>query len=336
MDRYFDDSKLDFDDSKMDGDIEEDDLEIENDSENDYESYSTIPLSTFDKKNRLDYVSLMKDYRSGDKKKREKAVSAIIGDLTGLVLYIIKKKYSTYTTKYYDDLLQSGELGILIGLKDYDPEKSMPSTYFHYFIVHEIQSFINNNVHKTTPYYSTHIKKINRVITKLESMGLPRTSRDIAIQTGLPLDTVEKTLRIMNGSSEVAIDNCENTVENPDFGNPAVEFMKKENAEDIQKILREVLTEEEVTILTYLHGMGDREQLSLKGTALKMGISVDRVKKLKILSYCKLRNSALSQYKPNSYKNEIMEIEDENSVSFFPHTKALKSMLEMEDMEIEF
>ena len=94
--------------------------------------------------------------------------------------------------------------------------------------------------------------------------------------------------------------------------------------------------QEEITIMYYLHGIEDNDQLSLKAIAQKMNITIDRVKKLKTLAYCKLRNSPLSQYKPNSFKNELMEIEDENSVSFFPHSKALESMKEMEDMEIEF
>lgn len=312
--------------------------EIDDDEkdDDDLEIFSTVPLSTFDKKNRLNYVALMQDYHSDDENKKKKAIEAIIGDLTGLVLYIIKRKYSSYTTKYYDDLVQSGELGILIGLKDYDPTKSMPSTYFHCFIIHEIQDFINQNVHKTTSYYSAHIRKINKVMSKLETLGLPCTSRDISIQTGLPLDTVEKVLRIMHGSNEVGLDTCENTFENPDFGNPATEYIKKESAEDIRRILQEVLTEEEAQILFYLHGIGDNKQLSLKVIAQKMSISIDRVKKLKTLAYCKLRNSPLAQYKTNNYKNELMEIEDEGSVSFFPHEQALRSMKEMEEIEIEF
>lgn len=327
MDKYFDDFQYEKG--------QDEDLDLEFDDE-EYERLTTVPLSTFDKKNRLDYVKLMEDYHSNNPQKRDKAVETIIGDLTGLVLYIIKKKYSTYTTKYYDDLVQSGELGILIGLKDYDPKKSMPSTYFHCFIIHEIQDFINQNIHKTTPYYSTHIRKINKVITKLESMGLPCTSRDISIQTGLPLDTVEKTMRIMNGSNEIGLDFCENTTENPEFGNPAAEFIKKENVDDIHRILRSVLTEEEATILFYLHGMGDKEQLSLKAIAQKMNTSVDRVKRLKILAYCKLRNSPLAQYKTRSFKNEEMEIEDENSISLFPYKEALSSMKELEEIEIDF
>ena len=105
LDKYFDDPQIDIDGPQLNFDFDNqqskkaeedylDDLDFEDDDENDYESFSTVPLSTFDKKNRLDYISLMKDYHSGNERKRQKAIETIIGDLTGLVLYIIK--ISTY------------------------------------------------------------------------------------------------------------------------------------------------------------------------------------------------------------------------------------------------
>lgn len=315
---------------------EDDDFDDDFFNDEDDIASSTAIIPTYDENNQLDYVELMREYHSDNEFKRNKAAEIILADLIGLVRHIIKKKYSSYASKHYEDLLQSGELGVLIGLGNYDPAISRPSTYFYPFIVHELQDYINKHVYKTTPYYSVHIKKINKAIAYLEGLGMPTTARDISIQTNLPLDTVEKTLKIMNNNSEVGLDFCENSIEENEYGNPAVEYAKQEHVEQLYKIVRESLTHEEALIVFYLNGMGGLPKLPLKSIAQRMGISIDRVKKLKTLSYCKLRNSPLSQYRPDIYRNEVLEIEDSDSVVFFPRKQAENSMRDMEEIDIDF
>ena len=136
-------------------------------------SSSTMPVPTYDKNNRLDYIAIMKDYNSGDERLQSIATEKMIGELTGLVISVIKKRYPSYAPKHYEDLIQVGEMGILIGLKDYNPEKSLPATFFVKYIIHEIQTYIDEIVYKTTPYYSSIIKKLiepsrfSRLLTNL-------------------------------------------------------------------------------------------------------------------------------------------------------------------------
>lgn len=297
---------------------------------------STVPIPTYNGKSRLNYIEVMQDYNSGNDRKQEKAAEKVIGDLTGLVMYIIKKKYSNYSAKYYDDLVQSGEMGILQGLKDYDPNVSLPATYFYYFIVHEIQSFINGNVYKTTPYYSANIKKINRAIAKFESMDMVYTNRDISIQTGIPLDTVEKVRNIMAGGSEVSLTAFGEQIEAPCSYNPEEEFFKKENIEFLYKVMREFLTQDEVKIIAYLYGIGGIETLSLKNIAKKLNFPIDKVKKLKTTAFCKLRNSPLAGMYPSSFRNDELELDDADSISLFPNKQAIAAMEDMKEMEIDF
>ena len=297
---------------------------------------STIPTPTYDGENRLDYVEIMKDYRSGNETLKEKATEKVIRDLTGLVLYVIKKKYSNYSPKYYDDLVQSGEIGILTGLKDYDPEKSLPATYFYYFIVHEIQSFINDTVYRTTPYYSTNMKKINRAIAQFENLDMPYTRRDISIQTGIPLDTVEKVMNIMAGRSEVSLAAFGEQLESPIHLSPEEEYFRKEYSEFLTKTMGECLTKEEMLVLSYLFGIGNIEPTSLKNTAKLLKMSIDKVKKLRTLAFCKLRNSKLATVYSCGFRHEDLELDEEDSIVLFPHSQAINAANEMQEMEIEF
>lgn len=306
-------------------------------SETNYDDCSTMPIPTYDEKNKLDYVKLMQDYHSSDEEAKCRAIEAIIGDLTGLIIYIVEKKYYNFSKKYYEDLVQCGEIGVLVGLKDYDPKKSKPSTYFYYHIVHEIQDFINSNVYRTTQYYSANVKKVNRTINEFENAGFNQYSaKDISIQTGMSLDTVETALHIIKGKTEVSMEYCGEYMRAPEMADPAVQYAKKEDTDLLYQVLRECLTPEEALVVCYLHGLDDLEQLSLKAIAKKMNITIDRVKKLKITAFCKLKNSPLYSLESRKNKRDTYELEDEDSVVLFPRMQAKNSALEILDMEIAF
>ena len=42
----------------------------------------------------------------------------------------MKKQFSTYVTKYFDDLLQEGYMAVLEGLETYDVKRAKPTTFF--------------------------------------------------------------------------------------------------------------------------------------------------------------------------------------------------------------
>ena len=108
------------------------------------------------------FYSIMEDYHSGDDTKVQYALERAMREMEGFIHLIIKRSYSTYTKKYFYDLLQEGYLGVAIGMKKYNPDISMPSTFFFPYIKHEMQGFITRNVDKTTSHYSSNIKKINK------------------------------------------------------------------------------------------------------------------------------------------------------------------------------
>lgn len=315
--------------------LEEYDCDVELSSDENETFFSTMPIPTYDKNNRLDYVAVMKDYNSGDEELQKDAAEKMIGELTGLIINIIKRKYPSYAPKHFEDMLQVGEMGVLIGLKDYDPTKSLPATFFIKYIIHEIQTYIDENVYRTTPYYSSIIKKINKAIAKFENENIPYTKRDIAIQTNLSLDTIEKTMVIMNGKNSVSLDSIGEQSSSVVATNPEEEFFKNESSEAVYRVLKACLTQEETLIISYLYGLGDLPVTSLKRIAEKMNCPIDRVKKLKTSAFCKLKNSQLSEMCSFGFKNDLIELDDEDSVSFFPAKEAKDSATEMENIEIQ-
>lgn len=268
------------------------------------------------------FYSIMEDYHSGDERKRQYALERAMRELEGFIHLIIKRSYSTYTKKHFYDLLQEGYVGVAMGMKKYDPDISMPSTFFFPYIKHEMQGFITRNIDKTTSHYSANIKKINKAIEILDEKGIQYTNVDIAIQTGMTIETVDQSLSIRNRRDEVHIDACPPNVidaelENSRVKTPEQELMETEEKELIYRTLNTLLTEDEITILEYHFGLNDVDTISEGEIAKKLQIPKDKVKRILNRAIRKLRGSELANLYNDSVQKEKKHLEEVH-IAFIP------------------
>lgn len=268
------------------------------------------------------FYSIMEDYHSNDERKRQYALERAMREMEGFIHLIIKRSYSTYTKKYFYDLLQEGYLGVAIGMKKYNPDISMPSTFFFPYIKHEMQGFITRNVDKTTSHYSSNIKKINKAIEMLEEKGIQYTNVDIAIQTGMTIETVDQSLAIRNCRDEVHIDACPPNVidaelEHSRMKTPEQEIMENEEKEVVYRTMNTLLTDDEISVLEYHFGLNDVQVISEGEIAKKLQMPKDKVKRILNGAIRKLRQSELANLYSDSIKREDKFLE-EVQVSFIP------------------
>ena len=256
------------------------------------------------------FYSIMEDYHSNDPAKKTYANERAMKEMEGFIHLIIKRSYSTYTKKYYYDLVQEGYLGVITGMEKYNPDISMPSTFFFPYIKHEMQKFITQTVDKTTAHYSSNIKKINKAIEKLEEKGIAYTNVDIAIQTGMTIETVDQSLAIRNRRDEVHIEACppytiDSEMETSREKTPEEQYMDDEEKRVIYRAMSTSLTEEEYKILQYHFGLNDTDTIPEGEIAKRMGIPKDKVKRLLNKAIRKLRQSELSNiYGDHMKKND--------------------------------
>ena len=272
------------------------------------------------------FYSIMEDYHSDNEGKRQYALERAMREMEGFIHLIIKRSYSTYTKKYFYDLLQEGYLGVAIGMKKYNPDISMPSTFFFPYIKHEMQGFITRNVDKTTSHYSSNIKKINKAIEKLEEKGIQYTNVDIAIQTGMTIETVDQSLAIRNCRDEVHIDACPPNVidaelEHSRAKTPEQEIMENEEKEVVYRTMNTLLTDDEISVLEYHFGLNDVQIISEGEIAKKLQMPKDKVKRILNRAIRKLRQSELANLYSDTIKREDKFLE-EVQVSFIPREAA--------------
>ena len=285
------------------------------------------------------FVKIMEKYHSNDPVKRDEALSEAIALLDGFVHLIIKRSYYSYAKKYFADLIQEGYLGIVVGMEKYDPNISMPTTYFFPYIKHEMQGFITRNVDKTTSHYSSNIRKINKAIEVFERNNQQYTNIDIAIQAGMTIETVNQSMAIRNYRDEVHIDGCPGSViddkTTQKVQTPEEAYLEREQNDIIQRSIAGVLTDDEIFVLERRFGINNQKVISEAEIAKIMHIPKDKVKKLLNGSIRKLKNSELSYLFKDQLKEQQSLIE-ESCISFVPKEIAELEIAQMEAVEIDF
>ena len=279
------------------------------------------------------FVRIMEDYHSGNPARQDKAMTDAINALNGIIFLIIRRHYSTYAPNYIADLVQEGKMGILKGLKKYDPEMGMPSTFFHSYIKHEIQTFINENVNKTTAHYSSNIRKINKAIAYFEDKQIPYTIADLVIKTQLSAESIEQALSIRNHANEIHYDGytdsyLTNTFHSAKIPSPEQSLIENEELSTIQETLINTLTPQELAVVNRWYGLGGCAAMSCKKISKVLDMSVDQVKKAHINALRKLRDSDL-KHMFSDQLGVVQLIVDEGEV---PVINVERALLDAEDL----
>lgn len=203
-------------------------------------------------------LEIMENYKYGD---REKAQLDMLGIMDSYLIHLIMSKYSTYTD-YMEELMSQGYIGILVGMKSYDPHLGKPTTWFSRYINHEIQSYINSQINHSTQHYNSASKQVYACIDHKIKNKIPFTKGDIYRETGVPLKTIEKCMRIKQFTS-VSINAGEKEKELPsEFGDPLQFFEERSEREIVDDLIfgkngiksGSILTDEERECITLRFG----------------------------------------------------------------------------------
>lgn len=238
------------------------------------------------------FNALVETYQKGQKLMQD-AKEDMVNLLDMFIYYVIERKFNTFK-KYTKDLYQEGVVGILKGIDAYKPEKGKPTTFFYIYIVHEMTEFINLNINKTTSHYSANIVKVKRAINHFEREGRKPTIKDIAQETGISAETIAQAINIMESANEVHYETVDYLDANISQRNPSPEdeYLKNETSRLIQEAI-DTLPVDEGNVIRLKYGLSGEEPMSYKNISARLGIQIDKVKKLNSAGIRKLRRNKI-------------------------------------------
>lgn len=225
----------------------------------------------------LSNEELVELYFSCDVSLKNKISEIIINKNDGFICFIAKKFYYSYTDNF-DDLMQSGRLGLLKSLYNYDFSKASGS--FLNFASHYIKSYMwnekkkNRNLAISYSDYSNIIllSKVRLYLTM--ELGRTPTTEEIAMKMDKSVVAIEELLFLENDTSSlnVCIDD-KNNVELMDLyvdsnGFNILEYIERMDAlEWLDYILMNSLTDSEAFVVKYSLGFIDNDTHTLNDVA---------------------------------------------------------------------
>ena len=153
------------------------------------------------------------DVQSGNEAARQAAREGACRDLEFFIMNIITRKFSTYVgndRSFYEDLMQAGRMGIIMALPKYDPDRSMPTTYFFNAIRHEMVLQVNLIKHDTKSHVATTKRKIQEVDRMFARHGQTPTLYDYVYSIKCPFR------RITNALAEMKAGNTRTSIDDPE------------------------------------------------------------------------------------------------------------------------
>lgn len=224
------------------------------------------------------FVEIMKAYRSGDETKQKWAKNRMCEELYGLIGLLIDKHYPTFKEKYYSELFSEGVIGILSEMDKYDPSVSKASTFFTYAIIHNLSSFVNKLINKSSNHHSANMNKIRKALDFFKKENIEPTLADISLFTSLTVRVVKEELERIKNVDHVYYGNIQE-IESymMEFQSPEDKCLEKEKMETIHSALLSLddLSRE----IIFLHfGFYNEEPVSYNIIARRLNLTPQKVR----------------------------------------------------------
>lgn len=254
------------------------------------------------------FEEIMEMYHHGD---QELAKYLALQAMENYIKSLMKKQFSTYVTKYFDDLLQEGYMAVLEGLETYDVTRAKPTTFFRFYIVHNMTEYITRFVNESTAHYQKNNQLIRQVERKYERDHKEATDADIAIELGMNIETIKATRKIdgktLNHIESTDNDFFSNQMEEKSPEEIILESEKRKALADKINSLPEV---ERVVLKMHFC-----EQKSQREIAKETGLKADEIRKSKERGIKQLRMRLKNDYsvKERNQEDDISFLEEDVS-----------------------
>lgn len=264
------------------------------------------------------FKEIMKMYYDGDK---QKASELALKEMQYYIVSIIKTQFSTYSRAHFQDLLQEGYIGVLQGLELYDINKGMPTTFFRFYIVHNMSEYITKYVNESTAHYQKNNQQIRDLQRKYEEQHKTLTDADISIELGMNIETIKATRKI-DGKTLSHIESTDSDFFSmqQEERSPEEMFFETENRKILAKKINTLSPIERTVIkMTFC------DQKSQKEIMLETGLKADEVRKSRERGLKQLRMKLRNDY-------TIKERNQDDDISFVNDDDFIDDAMDMLDL----
>lgn len=280
--------------------------------------------------------SLVKRYKDGDPMAQQEMLMSVFP----FIVHIATKMFNTYFQKHPEDLVQEGVKGALNSFKNYDPKKGRLTTWSSRSIIHDMQEYIQKNIHHTSTHYGSNMKVINDNINSKAKNNIDATVDDICIETGMSPVTVKSCMEIMSRNSKsVSMNDPDNFTGDTIASKiltPEQAILRNDQKDTLYLAIRETLNRQETLIIIKSAGLLDQDACSDATIAKELGIADAKVREIKNIAQEKLRKYLMNHqgYRPSGRPEREVHREMV-PIDFTGKSRKLQRELDTMDFDID-
>ena len=251
---------------------------------------SQVPLLT-----PQDEVKLAKQIKRGNKKAREKMITANLR-----LVVKIAHDFGNYGLPLLD-LISEGNIGLMKAVERFDPNKGGKlSTYASWWIKQSIKRALANQSKtiRLPVHLVDKIGKIRRVAAQMaEELGHEPTTEELAEELGLPVAKVAhlKTVAVRPASLDAKISADDDTafgdLVGDDRAEDPFEALRDKDLQDEVGDLLNVLDPRERKIIAFRFGLDGGRERTLEEVGQKFGVTRERIRQLQNIALLKMRKA---------------------------------------------
>ena len=251
---------------------------------------SQVPLLT-----PQDEVKLAKQIKRGNKKAREKMITANLR-----LVVKIAHDFGNYGLPLLD-LISEGNIGLMKAVERFDPNKGGKlSTYASWWIKQSIKRALANQSKtiRLPVHLVDKIGKIRRVAAQMaEELGHEPTTEELAEELGLPVAKVAhlKTVAVRPASLDAKISADDDTafgdLVGDDRAEDPFEALRDKDLQDEVGDLLNVLDPRERKIIAFRFGLDGGRERTLEEVGHKFGVTRERIRQLQNIALLKMRKA---------------------------------------------
>lgn len=236
----------------------------------------------FDKNENLELEILVKEHQEGNKD----ATSKLVEKMSNYVYHLFHKHYGSYLS-VEEDLVQEGFVGVMKGLKKYDPKKGTLTTFLKPYILHEMQLYFATEILKTTSYYASMTKKVWNCLSRMGQAGLEYRSPEdfcriyedmfgeelspttfIAV---MQVMTRNESINIQDPANEYMLE-CQKSFQIDAVEQTVIRNLEKEDInKGIDKSLK-LLSDDQKTVVVLHYGLSGKDQMKKAAISRELGM----------------------------------------------------------------
>ncbi len=254
-------------------------------------------------------VELAHKIKNGDKAARQKFINSNLRLVVNIAKHYIGRGLQ------FQDLVQEGNIGLMIAVDKFDPEKGRFSTYATHWIKQAIFRAIGDQSRtiRIPIHYGELISKVNKATRKLTS-ELERNPTPEEISKELDGEiTPKKVMEVQKMAQEpislqTPIGEEDETelsdfVEDKEHLSPVQNLNERSNSESLLKIMEEVLNPTEQKVIMLRYGYIDGKEWTLEEVGKEFNLTRERIRQIQAKAENKLKHPSRTKRLDEDYRN---------------------------------